>query len=266
MFNLKISFRNIAVILTLVFSSQFGVASTLKFDSSIIKSIKKFNPGVDNKSRLEIFPGDKEALKLVYNLGSGKRNSAIYDFTPVLKQTGDFSKNSQLNFEITGSKNANIVVHLLDSSGRWYLFRRKVLVDRKQFIRLRANLQEYSQSWGKGCHGVFVYPLQKLRFGVEGSGQGYVVISKFGIEPFIALHSFNGSKSPCPSLHVLDRIKPVKFQLTDPKIINVMDYGAVPNDGKPDESAVIKAIKAAGKYKSTIVRFPKGTYHFSIDF
>ena len=47
------------------------------------------------------------------------------------------------------------------------------------------------------------------------------------------------------------------------KEINVLDFGAIPNDGKHDTQALINVVKLARETPNSILFFPKGIYHIS---
>jgi hypothetical protein len=86
----------------------------------------------------------------------------------------------------------------------------------------------------------------------SGLWDNYKASKKKGTEAILPDFSYAGYKYSEVPIPVINNYK----------IFNVIDFGAVPNDGKSDKNALLKAIEAAKKNKEGIVFFPKGTYNF----
>lgn len=78
----------------------------------------------------------------------------------------------------------------------------------------------------------------------------YVQAKENGEEPILPDFSYAGyqySEVPIP--------------VVDYKKFNIVDFGAIPDDGKSDKAAIQKAIQAAAENGEGIIFFPEGKYH-----
>ncbi|MFC6098892.1 DUF4955 domain-containing protein [Olivibacter domesticus] len=83
----------------------------------------------------------------------------------------------------------------------------------------------------------------------------YVAAKAKGETPFLPDFSFAGyhfSEKPLPDVSEI-------------RYFNVLDYGALPDDGKYDDLAIQKAIDAAQMAGGGVIFFPKGRYNISPD-
>lgn len=55
------------------------------------------------------------------------------------------------------------------------------------------------------------------------------------------------------------------FTDTSKKILYVVDFGAIPNDGKDDIDAIQTAIDSAAKLRNTVIKFPSGVFDFDVN-
>lgn len=79
--------------------------------------------------------------------------------------------------------------------------------------------------------------------------ENFVQAKANGEEPILPDFSYAGyhySEEAIPTVHY--------------KKFNIVDFGAVPNDGKSDKAALLKAIQAAAKNGEGIIFFPKGKF------
>lgn len=226
------------------------VASTLEWESE----------GAD-------LPGG-DALAITYRFEPDPETPAnvFYDLTPLLDESlTRWTPGDCLGLEVKLPEGVELLVQVQGASGRW--FQGFFTVTPDEWVRLSITLDRrtFPQSWVPGSSESYRssidLPIQRLRIGVRGQGEGTAYIRDLAVRPVYGPAAAPGNATVTP--HPV-AAEPVELQIEggakDAVVIHVKDYGALPDDGQDDTQAIRAALEACRGLPAARVELDPGRY------